>query len=85
MFKFIAAGLPVVASNFPMWKEILEGAGCGICVDPTKAEQVRDACLYMIEYPEEAQRMGKQGRKAVLEKYSWVKEEQKLIELYKSF
>ena len=82
MFEFMAAGLPVVASNFPLWKEILEGASCGICVDPTKAEEVRDACLHMIEHPDEAQRMGENGRTAVVEHYSWVREEQKLLDLY---
>ena len=84
MFEFMAAGLPVVASNFPLWKGILEDAGCGICVDPTKADEVRDACIYMIEHPAEAQEMGRKGRTAILDKYSWTKEEQKLLDLYKT-
>lgn len=84
MFEFMAAGLPVVASNFPLWKKILEGAGCGICVDPMNAQEVQDACLYMIEHPEEAQRMGKRGRAAVVEKYSWDREEKSLLKLYET-
>lgn len=84
MFEFMAAGLPVVASNFPLWKGILEGADCGICVDPTKVEEVRDACLYMIDHPEEAQRMGTNGKKAVDSLYNWNNEKEKLLDLYRA-
>ena len=84
MFEFMAAGLPVVASNFPLWKGILEGAGCGICIDPTNPEEVRKACMYLIDNPVEAEKMGKNGRKAVVEKYSWAREEKELLKLYES-
>lgn len=84
MFEFMAAGLPVVASNFPLWMEILGDAGCGICVDPTKAEEVRNACLYMLDHPEEAQQMGINGKKAVDQFYNWNNEKEKLIDLYRA-
>ena len=82
MFEFMAAGLPVVASNFPLWKRILEDAECGICVDPQNPEEVRDACLKLIHNPTLAEEMGHRGRKAVLEKYSWNSEKKSLIDLY---
>ena len=84
MFEFMAAGLPVVASNFPLWMEILGDAGCDICVDPTKAEEVRNACLYMLDHPEEAQQMGINGKKAVDQFYNWNNEKEKLIDLYRA-
>ena len=84
MFEFMAAGLPVVASDFSLWKGIVEGAGCGICVDPTNSEEVKKVCMHMINNPTEAEKMGKSGRKAVVEKYNWVNEEKELLKLYKS-
>ena len=39
----------------------------------------------LVEEPELAQRMGENGRKAVLEKYNWPVEEKKLLDLYASF
>ena len=82
MFEFMAAGLPVVASDFSLWKKIVEENQCGICVDPCDMAQVREACAYLLNNPETAQAMGRNGRKAVLEKYSWNSEEVKLVELY---
>ena len=82
MFEFMAAGLPVIASNFPYWRKIVEDAKCGICVDPMNPSEVRKACIELLNNPQEGQRMGKAGRTAVLDRYSWNSEEKKLLELY---
>jgi glycosyltransferase involved in cell wall biosynthesis len=82
LFEYMSAGLPVIASNFPLWKNIVEANNCGICVDPTNPSQIAEAMNFLKENPEEAKIMGDNGRKAVLEKYNWNNEEKKLIELY---
>lgn len=84
MYEYMAAGLPVVASNFPLWKEIIEDCGCGICVDPTSADEVREACIRLVTNPDLCREMGLAGRKSVMEKYNWNIEEKKLVELYDS-
>jgi glycosyltransferase involved in cell wall biosynthesis len=83
MFEYMAAGLPVISSNITLWKEIVKGNKCGICVDPLNPKEIADAISYIISHPEEAERMGTNGRRAVLEKYNWTVEEAKLYELYK--
>lgn len=82
MFEFMAAGLPVVASNFSLWKVIIEDSQCGICVNPKKPNEVRTACLELLDNPLKAQKLGQNGRKSVEAKYNWEIEEKKLIELY---
>ena len=82
MFEYMAAGLPVIASNFPLWKKIIEETGCGICVDPKDPKAVRKACLDLINNPQKGEEMGRQGRQAVILKYSWDSEEKKLLDLY---
>jgi len=82
LFEYMAAGLPVIASNFPLWQEIVEGNRCGICVDPLNPKEIAGAIEYLITHPEEARQMGENGRRAVEEKYNWEKEGKKLLKLY---
>ena len=84
MFEYMAAGIPVIASNFPLWREIVEGNQCGVCVDPLDPKAIGEAIQYLIDHPEQAEQMGENGRKAVEEKYNWTIEEQKLLALYEA-
>jgi len=82
MFEYMAAGLPVISSNIKLWKEIIDDAQCGICVNPLDPKEIADAIQYIISHPKEAQQMGENGKNAVLEKYNWTVEEKKLFEVY---
>lgn len=82
MFEYMSAGLPVIASDFPLWREIVEGSRCGICVDPLDPDDIAGAINWIIDHPDEAKKMGDNGRKAVEKKYNWELEEEKLLSLY---
>lgn len=83
MFEYMSAGIPVVASNFPLWRKIVEGNNCGICVDPLSPKAIADAIDFLINNPDRAKQMGENGRLAVQNKYNWSIEEDKLLKLYK--
>ena len=82
MFEYMGAGLPVIGSNFPLWKEIIEGNNCGICVNPKDSKEIADAIKFIIDNPKEAEKMGKNGAYIVRKKYNWEKESKKLLEIY---
>ncbi|HBQ25238.1 MAG TPA: glycosyl transferase [Syntrophomonas sp.] len=82
MFEYMSAGIPVIASHFPLWKEIIEGNNCGICVDPLNVNEIANAINWIIDNPEQAKQMGENGRKAVEEKYNWEQEGIKLLRIY---
>ena len=82
LFDYMLVGLPVIASNFPLYREVVEGSQCGLIVDPSKPQEIARAMEYLIEHPEQAEEMGENGRRAVLEKYNWEKESEKLLGIY---
>lgn len=84
VFEYMAAGLPVIASDFPPMRETIGEAKCGILVNPLAPEEIAKAMRWMLENPEEASKMGQRGRKAIEDKYSWEQVGQQLIELYRS-
>lgn len=82
MFEYMAYGLPVIASNFPYWKEIIEKNECGLCVDPEDPKDIEKAIITLSNDLELCQRLGHNGRKAILESFNWIKEEEKLFKFY---
>jgi glycosyltransferase involved in cell wall biosynthesis len=84
MFEYMAAGIPVIASDFPLWREIVEGNHCGLCVDPLDSKAIALAIDWLLEHPEEAEKMGKNGQRAVRERYNWDNEAETLLAAYKT-
>jgi len=82
LFEFMAAGIPVIASDFPIIRDIIDHENCGIVVNPLKSNEIAKAMIWILEHPIEAEQMGQNGRKAVLEKYNWERESKKLLRLY---
>jgi len=82
MFEYMSAGVPIIASHFPLWREIIERSGCGICVDPLDPREIARAVHYFFENPDEAIRMGQTGQEAVHAVFNWDIEKRSLLEIY---
>jgi len=82
LFDYMLVGLPVVASNFPLYKKVVDEDKCGIVVDPSSPKEIANAIEYLITHPKEARKMGENGKRAILEKYNWERESRKLLKIY---
>lgn len=82
LFEYMSAGLPIVASNFPLWEKLFAEVHCGLTVDPLDAKKIAKAVVWLIDHPDRAQEMGSNGRAAMLREYNWAREKNKLILFY---
>jgi glycosyltransferase involved in cell wall biosynthesis len=82
LFEYMCAGIPVIASDFPVCREIVTRARCGILVNPLDPEEIAGAMEFLLTHPEEAEEMGRRGFQAVLEQYNWAIEEKTLLRFY---
>ena len=83
-FEYMAVGLPIIASNFPVWKKLIEDQGVGICVPPGDNEAVEKALDWLKEHPQEALAMSRRGKELARTKYSWESQAEKLIDFYQN-
>ena len=82
IFEYMAAGLPVVGSDFPLWRDLIEGNGCGCVVNPENPELIAKAISSMMQMPERCREMGERGKKAVERSYNWQSEFVRLENFY---
>lgn len=84
MFEYMSAGIPVICSNFELWRDIIESNECGLVVDPEDPYAIAQAIEKLVSNPELAERLGNNGRRAVTEKYNWETEFNFLNDFYEA-
>lgn len=82
LFEYMAAGIPVIASDFQLWKDIIEPSVCGITVKPDSASEIANAINTLYAHKTLADSMGQAGRDAIVAKYSWEREGVVLVDAY---
>jgi len=79
----MAAGIPVIASDFPLWREIIAKWECGLLVDPLEPRAIAEAIQWLLEHPDEASMMGERGREAAAAEFNWADEGAGLCQFYR--
>ena len=82
LFEYMAYGIPILCSNFPNLRQIVETTNCGLCVDPADGAAAAAAVRYLWEHPDEARRMGDNGRAAARKTFNWETQAAKLLQFY---
>lgn len=74
--------MPVIFTNFDLWREINDRYHFGIAVEKGNVEELKKAISAILDDPERAKEMGTRGRKAVLEEFNWKSQETRLLDVY---
>lgn len=82
LFEYMLAGIPVIASDFELWRPFVLEHNCGLMVDPSDVNAIAKASNFLMNNSEQARQMGENGRKAVLQHYTWENESTKLRAYY---
>ena len=71
IFETMEAAVPVILAKVPLYEQMVEKYHCGICVRPHSVEDFKNAIEYLLTHKKEAYEMGQNGRRAVIEEFSW--------------
>jgi hypothetical protein len=77
IFEYMAMGVPVLASDFPLWRDLVEGPGAGRTVAP-EPEALAKAILDMTKDAHALDAYAAAGQRAYQERYQWEKERERL-------
>jgi glycosyltransferase involved in cell wall biosynthesis len=84
IFEYMAMQLPVITSNFPLYREVIEKSGAGFCISPYDSDLLAKILEWLIENPEKSKVMGQKGRNSTETHYNWTNEEKILHNFYRN-
>jgi glycosyltransferase involved in cell wall biosynthesis len=82
MFEYWACGLPVIASDLPPIRRFVSDGKQGLLFSPESAQSLARAIQFMMEHPEERERMGRKAQKQVSEEWNNETQIARLIRFY---
>lgn len=82
-FEYMAAGIPIIYSNFSEWKKLLEPLNVGICVNPENSSEAAEAVNKLLQNPGLWKQYSDNGKRHAAKSFSWRSEKEKLLSFYK--
>lgn len=83
VYEYMAAEMPVLISDFPYNRKIIEKHRFGLVANPTDVEDIAAKTTWLLEHPKEAEEMGKNGKRLLEEQFTWERAaEPELFSLY---
>jgi len=81
LLEYMMAGVPVIASDLPEMRRVIEDTGAGLVIDASKPREIARAVNELLAAPQRREQMAQRARERRRE-YAWEQEESLLIEMY---
>ncbi|HDR4737980.1 TPA: glycosyltransferase [Bacillus cereus] len=82
LFEYMMSGVPVVACSFPEIQRVVENEYVGVCIDSHNPASIAEGVNYILEHPEERERM-RENSFIARNNYNWENEKELFIKIYK--
>ncbi|MDZ4838790.1 MAG: glycosyltransferase [Bacteroidota bacterium] len=82
IFEYMAAGLPVISSNFALYKKVVEDNKVGFCHNPNDIQAIVVSISSLLQSQNFVKELGDNGKELINSKYNWNTESTKLLNLY---
>ena len=82
LFEYMACGLPIITSNFLLYKKLVEDTETGITVDPLHPEEIAEAIEILINDTPTREKFSQNGPQVAQVNFNWETEKIKLLNLY---
>ena len=80
-FEYLSAGVPVLLSNFPFYRQFFKDTPAITFVNPRDAVKIGQA-LYQLANTPNLEDIARKGRQYCLDHFNWTSEGNKLLEIY---
>ena len=84
VYEYMAASMPVLISDFPYNRRLIEEYHFGLVANPNDVEEIATKITWLLGHPKEAEEMGKNGKRLLEEQFTWERAaEPELLRLYR--
>lgn len=84
ILESMAYGIPVIASNIAVVRELIDDNITGVLVAPDRPEHLGRKMRTILEQPETLKRIGLNGKNKIEKNYLWLYQEAKMKTMYKN-
>lgn len=84
LFEYMIEYLPIVGSDLKPSRQFVTDGETGFLVKYDSIADYADKIIYILNNPDEANRMGECGHNLVIKNYSWENEANKLLNIYRN-
>ena len=78
----MACGTPVVASDLPVTREIIDQNINGKLVHPDRPQELGRAIRVLLEYKEQREKLSQNGKTTIATRYNWGNMREKMFKIY---